>query len=70
MEAYVSGVSTRSVDDLVAAWGSNREPQIGGFNGPFRASIKSSGLQRLFASITSGSYVYFDATYLHVRNQA
>ena len=70
-EAYVKGVSTRSVDDLVAALG-------------VESGISKSEASRICASLDEvvGAfrtrrldhiefpYVYLDATYLHVRNQA
>jgi transposase-like protein len=69
MEAYVAGVSTRSVDDLVAALGID-------------SGISKSEVSRICAGLdevvtafrtrrldhTSFPYVYLDATYLHVRN--
>jgi transposase-like protein len=68
MEAYVHGVSTRSVDDLVAALGID-------------AGISKSEVSRICAGLdeavgafrtrtlghTTFPYVYLDATYLHVR---
>ena len=70
MEAYVNGVSTRSVDDLVDALGAD-------------SGIKKSEVSRICAGLDEivGAfrtrrldhiefpYVYLDATYLHVRNQ-
>ena len=69
MEAYVNGVSTRSVDDLVAALGVD-------------SGISKSEVSRICAGLDDivGAfrtrrldhiefpYVYLDATYLHVRN--
>lgn len=69
MEAYVSGVSTRSVDDLVAALG------VG-------SGISKSEVSRICAELDEAvgafrtrdldhiefPYVYLDATYLHVRD--
>jgi len=69
MEAYVHGVSTRSVDDLVEAMGGT--------------GISKSEVSRICSSLdeTVGAfrtrtldhvefpYIYLDATYLHVRNQ-
>jgi len=69
MEAYVHGVSTRSVDDLVAALGSE-------------AGISKSEVSRICAGLDevvgafrtrpldhiAFPYVFLDATYLHVRN--
>ncbi len=71
MEAYVSGVSTRSVDDLVAAMGID-------------SGISKSEVSRICAGLdervhafrnrTLGHvefpYVYLDATYVHVRDDA
>lgn len=69
MEAYVSGVSTRSVDDLVAAMG-------------VASGISKSEVSRICAGLDEAvgafrtrpldhvefPYVYLDATYLHVRD--
>lgn len=69
MEAYVAGVSTRAVDDLVAALG-------------IASGISKSEVSRICSALdeTVGAfrtrqldhvefpYVYLDATYLHVRN--
>src|SRR5687767_5478859 len=69
MEAYVHGVSTRSVDDLVAALGID-------------SGISKSEVSRICAGLdetvgafrtrplghTEFPYVYHDATYLNVRN--
>ncbi len=71
MEAYVSGVSTRAVDDLVEAMGVD-------------TGIKKSEVSRICAGLdarvdafrnrTLGHsefpYVYLDATYVHVRDDA
>ncbi len=71
MEAYVQGISTRSVDDLVEAMG-------------VEAGISKSEVSRICAGLdeTVGAfrtrsldhvgfpYVYLDATYLHVRNES
>ena len=68
MEAYVNGVSTRSVEDLVAALGVD-------------SGISKSEVSRICAGLdetveafrgrplhhTSFPYVFLDATYLHVR---
>jgi len=68
MEAYVNGVSTRAVDDLVAALGID-------------SGISKSEVSRICAGLdesvtafrsrplhhTSFPYVFLDATYLHVR---
>lgn len=69
MEAYVHGVSTRSVDDLVEAMGGS--------------GVSKSEVSRICAGLdeTVGAfrtrpldhvefpYIYLDATYLHVRNK-
>ncbi|WP_281690406.1 transposase, partial [Pseudonocardia thermophila] len=69
MEAYVHGVSTRSVDDLVTALGID-------------SGLSKSELSRICARLdeqvtafrtrqldhTRFPYVFLDATYLHVRN--
>jgi len=71
MEAYVSGVSTRSVDDLVAAMGVD-------------TGIPKSEVSRICAGLdervnafrnrtlghTRFVYVYLDATYVNVRDDA
>jgi putative transposase len=71
MEAYVAGVSTRAVDDLVAAMGLD-------------SGISKSEVSRICAGLdervaafrgrTLGHvgfpYVYLDATYVHVRDDA
>ena len=71
MEAYVHGISTRSVDDLVQALGID-------------AGISKSEVSRICAQLdeavgafrartlghTEFPYVYLDATYLHVRESA
>jgi putative transposase len=69
MEAYVQGVSTRAVDDLVTALGID-------------SGISKSEVSRICAGLdevveafrtrrldhTAFPYVFLDATYLHVRN--
>lgn len=71
MEAYVHGVSTRSVDDLVQALGID--------TGISKSEVSRicAGLDEMvsaFRSRTLGHtafpYVYLDATYLHVRESA
>jgi putative transposase len=71
MEAYVHGVSTRAVDDLVAALGVD-------------SGISKSEVSRICAGLdevvgafrtrlldhVEFPYIYLDATYLHVRNTA
>ena len=70
MEAYVHGVSTRSVDDLVAALGGSGMSKS-------EVSRICAGLDETvgaFRGRTLGHaafpYVYLDATYLHVREAA
>ena len=69
MEAYVNGVSTRSVDDLVAA--------LGVESGVSKSAVSRicAGLDELVGAFRTRRldhiefpYVYLDATYLHVRN--
>ena len=71
MEAYVNGVSTRSVDDLVAALGVD--------SGISKSEVSRicAGLDEIVGAFRTRRldhiefpYVYLDATYLHVRNQA
>lgn len=71
MEAYVNGVSTRAVDDLVAAMGSD--------TGISKSEVSRicAGLDEMvsaFRTRTLGHarfpYVFLDATYLHVREPA
>ena len=71
MEAYVSGVSTRAVDDLVKAMGVD-------------AGISKSEVSRICAGLdervnafrnrtlghASFVYIYLDATYVNVRDDA
>src|SRR6188472_1999135 len=70
MEAYVNGVSTRAVDDLVAALG------IASGISKSEVSRICSGLDEIVGAFRTRQldhvefpYVYLDATYLHVRNQ-
>jgi putative transposase len=69
MEAYVAGVSTRSVDDLVAALGID--------SGISKSEVSRicTGLDEVVTAVRTRRldhidfpYVYLDATYLHVRN--
>jgi len=71
MEAYVAGVSTRSVDDLVAALGID--------SGISKSEVSRicAGLDEVVGAFRTRRldhapfpYVYLDATYLHVRNSA
>lgn len=71
MEAYVSGVSTRSVDDLVVAMGVN--------TGISKSEVSRicAGLDERVAAFRNRTlghvafpYVYLDATYVHVRDDA
>ena len=71
MEAYVNGVSTRSVDDWLPLWASSR-------GSPSReVSRICGGLDEIVGAFRTRRldhiefpYVYLDATYLHVRNTA
>jgi putative transposase len=69
MEAYVAGVSTRAVDDLVAAMGID--------SGISKSEVSRicAGLDEVVTAFRNRRldhiefpYVYLDATYLHVRN--
>ena len=69
MEAYVAGVSTRSVDELVAA--------LGAESGISKSEVSRicAGLDEMVEAFRGRSlghvefpYVYLDATYLKVRN--
>jgi transposase-like protein len=71
MEAYVHGVSTRSVDDLVEA--------LGGASGISKSEVSRicGGLDEIVGAFRTRRldhvefpYVYLDATYLHVRAAA
>ena len=71
MEAYVNGVSTRSVDDLVAAMG------VGTGISKSQVSRICEGLDERVAAFRNRTlghvafpYIYFDATYIHVRDHA
>ncbi|WP_131103154.1 IS256 family transposase [Ornithinimicrobium sufpigmenti] len=70
MEAYVHGVSTRSVDDLVVALGGTGISKS-------EVSRICAGLDESVGAFRTRSldharfpYVYLDATYLHVRTEA
>ncbi len=70
MEAYVHGVSTRSVDDLVVALGGSGISKS-------EVSRICGGLDEVVGAFrtrcldhTQFPYVYLDATYLHVRTEA
>jgi putative transposase len=71
IEAYVQGVSTRSVDDLVGALGVD--------SGIKRSEVSRicAGLDELVGAFRTRRldhlefpYIYLDATYLHIRNTA
>ena len=69
MEAYVAGVSTRSVDDLVAALGADSgisESEVSGICAGLDGTVEAFRGRRL--GHTEFPYVYLDATYLTVRN--
>jgi transposase-like protein len=70
MEAYVQGVSTRSVDDLVEAMGIDSGVSKSEVSRICAGLDETVGAFRTRALDHVGSpYVYHDATYLHVRNQ-
>ncbi len=69
MEAYVHGVSTRSVDDLVEAMGGTGVSKS-------EVSRICAGLDEIVGAFRTRGldhvefpYIYLDATYLHVRNK-
>ncbi|MDQ2852982.1 MAG: IS256 family transposase, partial [Actinomycetota bacterium] len=69
MEAYVHGVSTRSVDDLVEAMGGTgiSKSQVSRICAGLDESVgafRTRGLDH-----AQFPYIYLDATYLHVRNR-
>jgi len=69
MEAYVAGVSTRAVDDLVAALGIDSgisKSEVSRICGGLDEVVTAFRTRRL--DHTRFPYVYLDATYLHVRN--
>jgi putative transposase len=71
MEAYVAGVSTRSVDDLVAALGIDSgisKSEVSRICAGLDEVVTAFRIRRL--DHTTFPYVYLDATYLHVRNPA
>ena len=71
MEAYVLGVSTRPVDDLVAALGIDTwisKSQVSRICGELDERVNAFSSRTL--GHTSFVYVYLDATYVHVRDDA
>lgn len=69
MEAYVAGVSTRSVDDLVAALGAESgisKSEVSRICAGLDETVEAFRNRRL--DHTEFPYVYLDATYLNVRN--
>src|SRR4029079_12284485 len=70
MEAYVHGVSTRSVDDLVVALGADSGISKSEVSRICEQLDESVGAFRTRPLDHVGfPYVYLDATYLHVRNK-
>lgn len=69
MEAYVQGVSTRAVDDLVVALGGTciSNSEISRICAGLDETVGAFRTRRL--EHTRLPYVYLDATYLHVRTQ-
>jgi transposase-like protein len=71
MEAYVNGVSTRAVDDLVGALGVDSgisKSEVSRICGGLDEIVGAFRTRRL--DHIEFPYVYLDATYLHVRNAA
>jgi transposase-like protein len=69
MEAHVAGVSTRAVDDLVAALGIDSgisKSEVSSICGGLDEVVTAFRTRRL--DHTEFPYVYLDATYLHVRS--
>ena len=69
MEAYVNGVSTRSIDDLVAALGVDSgisKSEVSGICAGLDEVVGAFRTRRL--DHVEFSYVYLDATHLHVPN--
>src|SRR4051795_13198835 len=68
MEAYVNGVSTRAVDDLVVAMGGSgiSKSEVSRICAGLDEVVTAFRTRRL--DHTEFPYVYLDATYLHVRN--
>ena len=69
MEAYVHGVSTRSVDDLVIALGGTAisKSEVSRICAGLDEAVGAFRTRRL--DHTTFPYVYLDATYLHVRTE-
>jgi putative transposase len=69
MEAYVHGVSTRSVDDLVVALGGTgiSKSEVSRICAGLDESVGAFRTRRL--DHVEFPYVYLDATYLHVRTE-
>ncbi len=69
MEAYVHGVSTRSVDDLVEAMGATgiSKSQVSRICEGLDESVGAFRTRALDHAMFP--YIYLDATYLHVRNR-
>lgn len=70
MEAYVHGVSTRSVDDLVVALGGTgiSKSEVSRICARLDEAVGAFRTRRL--DHAAFPYVYLDATYLHVRTEA
>jgi len=70
MEAYVHGVSTRAVDDLVVAMGGSgiSKSEVSRICAGLDETVGAFRTRRL--DHTEFPYVYLDATYLHVRTPA
>jgi putative transposase len=70
MEAYVHGVSTRAVDDLVVAMGGSgiSKSEVSRICAGLDEAVGAFRTRRL--DHTEFPYVFLDATYLHVRTEA
>jgi transposase-like protein len=71
MEAYVQGVSTRAVDELVDALGVEsgiKKSEVSGICAGLDELVGAFRTRRL--DHVEFPYVYLDATYLHVRNSS
>jgi transposase-like protein len=69
MEAYVNGVSTRAVDDLVGALGIDSgisKSEVSRICAGLDEAVPRSGPGR--CTTPSFPYIFLDATYLHVRH--
>ena len=71
VRSYLAGVSTRAVDDLIAALGiasGVSKSEVSRICGGLDEVVTAFRTRRL--DHTEFPYIYLDATYLHVRNSA